>query len=73
MTQVIKEKVAVVIGRPGMCSDDGRAITYYWQYQTNEYGGKGYYSEPRGHFNEASEARDAVEKLGYKVLGEHWG
>lgn len=46
------QKVATIVGRPGMCRDDGSAITYYYQVQTNEYGGTGWYSEPRGFFND---------------------
>lgn len=61
------KKVATLVGRAGMCSDDGRAITYYWQVQTNDNGGRGWYSDPQGCFDTEDQARAWAAAKGYEV------
>ncbi len=61
------QKVATVVGRAGMCSDDGRALTYWWAVQTNDFGGRGFYTDPQGHFDTEQQARDWAALRGYAV------
>lgn len=65
-------KVASIHGKPGMCRDDGSAITYFHQVYTNEYGGAGWYKE-RGIFNDEPAAERWCCENGYTVTNKSWG
>lgn len=60
------KKVATIVGVPGMCSDDGRALTYGYRVQTNDWGGVGFYNEAGYQPDEVS-ARKWCEDHGYTV------
>lgn len=64
-------KVATIVGTPGMCSDDGRALTYSWRLQTNDCDGNGFYDE-RGRFPTEDAAREWCDEHGYKVTSTAW-
>ena len=64
-------KVATIVGTAGMCSDDGRALTYYWRIFTNERGGVGFYREHLCQGEEAT-ARKWCADRGYSVQKVAW-
>lgn len=63
--------VARIVGRPGMCSDDGRALTYGWSLYTNEASGQGFWNSPHWHPTEEA-ARDWCSVNGYEVQMTAW-
>lgn len=65
------EKVATIVGKAGMCSDDGRALTYGWRIFLNDHGGRGFYRE---HYFSGSEdgARAYCNERGYNVQKVAW-
>lgn len=73
------KKVASICGRSGMCSDDGRAITYDWQLFLNDHGGQGFWHGGPGYpnhgraFDTEADARAYAGKLGYEVREVRWG
>ena len=64
-------KIANLVGTPGMCSDDGRALTYSWRLQTNDHDGRGFYDE-RGHFPTEQAAQKWCEERGYIITKTAW-
>lgn len=71
-------KVAQIVSRPTMCSDDGRALGLEWTLFLNEHGGRGYWHGGPGRPNHGSvhgtedEARQRAAALGYEVTGTAW-
>lgn len=65
------ERVASIVGIPGMCSDDGRALTYYYQTYLNENSGKGFYREG-GNFSTEEAAEAHLVSQGYTVTSKAW-
>lgn len=65
------QKVATIVGTAGMCSDDGRALSYYWRIFTNDSGGRGFYNE---HYFGGDEtgARGWCAERGYDVRNVAW-
>ncbi len=78
MEQQQNMKVAHIVGVPGMCSDDGRALTYGWNLYLNDHGGKGFWHGGPHSPNHASyhrtedEAKAFAEKHGYTLTGTAW-
>lgn len=61
-------KVAIIVGEAGICSDDGRALTYAWRIMVNEHGGRGFYTDAKRIWNAPeSEAREWCKQNGYHV------
>lgn len=71
-------KVAKIVGVPGMCSDDGRALTYGWNLYLNDHGGVGFWHGGPALSNHASYhsteegARERATSLGYEVQMTAW-
>jgi len=62
-------KVVKIVGIPGMCSDDGRALTYGYNLYLNNYGGRGFYENARyfGGDDGNIKAREYAETNGYRI------
>lgn len=65
-------KVATLVGRAGMCSDDGRALTYGWDLYLNRNGGAGWYDSPLyfSGLNGEVEAIKYCEENGYNITSK---
>lgn len=65
-------KVATLVGKAGMTSDDGRALTYGWDLYLNRNSGLGFYDSPlyfRG-LNGEEEAIKYCEENGYTITSK---
>jgi hypothetical protein len=71
MTTDTIQKVASLIGTPGLVSDCGRAITYYWRLYTNDQRGEGFYDHHK-YFKTEAEARSWCTANGYTITKTAW-
>lgn len=72
------DKIARIVSRACMCSDDGRALSLEWQLFLNDYGGSGFWHGGPGSprhgktFGTEASARAEASRLGYRVTDVQW-
>ena len=63
--------LAAIVFKPGMCSDDGRAITGWWDVYIKTDLKAYYWNEPRL-FNTEKEAIEWCNQQNYKIENVSW-